>query len=521
MDVDRLEARVQAEVDAGRILGAALAVLAGGEVVSARGFGATTVAPEGVPVTPATLFCAASIAKTILATAVVRLVERGQLDLDAPVLGYLPGFAFSDPALGARVTLRHLLSHTSGLAAAGKDFGPPDRDALAHFVHEQLARYAFVAEPGRAHLYSNTAICLAGYVAEVVARTPYRDLAAELVFEPLGMTRTTFDHAVAMTHRLALAHERPDGELRAVHRWPDNRSGDPSGFASAPVVDLARLALVHLNGGDGLLSPASVAQMQTRWADRRVRAASHPVAHLYEGYGLGLMLGRYRGARVVRHGGRQQSFSNFLDLLPDHDRGFVLLTNYSEGPAQTECALALYDLLLGLPEGDAASRAVLLPAADAPPEGDGTYLSVPLGRLATLARRGAHLELRQRARTHPLTPVAPGAYFYEEEGVRVPVELDAPDYLFVGGYGYRRHAPGPAPDPSRWPRFVGEYADPTDLGDDPVFRVTLEDGRLRLDDEELVPLGPRSFLSDHGLVEVEADERALQVGGATRYLRRG
>jgi CubicO group peptidase (beta-lactamase class C family) len=451
----------------------------------------------------------------------MRLVERGLLDLNAPVLGYLPGFGFSDPVFGARVTLRHVLSHTSGLAAAGKDFGPPDRDALARFVHEQLAHYAFVSEPGRAHFYSNTAVCLAGHVAEVVTGTPYRDLVAELVFEPLGMTRSTYDHAVAITHRVALAHERDtDGQLRVIHRWPDNRSGDPSGFLIAPVVDVAQLALMQLSG-DGFLSPASVAQMQTRWADRRVRAASHPVAHLYEGYGLGLMLGRYRGVRVVRHGGRQQSFSNFLDLLPDHGRGFVLLTNYSEGLAQTECALALHDLLLGLPEGDAASRSVLLPAVDAPPAGDGTYLSVPLGRLAAVVREGARLELRQGEQAHPLTPVAPRAYFYAEEGVRVPVEVDPPDYVFIGGHAYARHAPGPAPDPSLWPHFVGEYADPTDLGDDPVFRVTLDGGCLRLDDEELVPFGPRSFLSSHGLVAVEPGERALQVGGATRYLRAG
>jgi hypothetical protein len=104
----------------------------------------------------------------------------------------------------------------------------------------------------------------------------------------------------------------------------------------------------------------------------------------------------------------------------------------------------------------------------------------------------------------------------------VPVELVPSAYLFVGGYAYTRYESGPAPDPSLWPRFVGEYVDPTDLGDDdPVFHMTLEDGRLRLDDEKLAPLGPRSFLSDHGLVEVEPGEGAIQVGGATRYLRTG
>lgn len=202
----RVEERIQRAVERGQVLGLALAVVEGDTITVARGFGITSVEPEGVPITPTTLFCAASLSKTILATAVMRLVDRGLLDLDQPVLRYLPGFALSNPDFGARVTLRHLLSHTSGLAAGGKDWGSPERDALERFCDDQLSRYTFIAEPGRVHLYSNTAICLAGYVLEVVTRTSYRDLVAELVFEPLRMTRSTYDHAVAMTHRVALAH---------------------------------------------------------------------------------------------------------------------------------------------------------------------------------------------------------------------------------------------------------------------------------------------------------------------------
>ena len=539
LDPETLANRVQSEVDAGRILGAALAVVGGRDLVLARGFGRTSVEPEGVPVTPTTLFAAASISKTVLATAVMRLVERGKLSLDVPVLSYLPSFRFSDQALGARVTLRHLLSHTSGLPTGGKDWGPPDRDALARFVHEQLSRYAFVAEPGRVHLYSNTAICLAGYVAEVVTRTPYRDLVGELVFEPLGMTRSTYDHAVAMTYRVALPHEDDGGQLRAVHRWPDNRSGDPAGFAIAPVADLAQLALVHLNGGRwngrAFLSAASIREMHAVTGDRHVRAASHPVAHAWEGYGLGLMLGHYRGARLVRHGATLQSFAGTFDLLPDRRRAFVLLTNHCDDAGFTDCTFALRDLLLGLPEAGATARSVLLPVAEPAPDRDawpayeGTYLSVPLGRVVTIARAGGRLSLVDNRRTRRLTAVAPGAYFYEDETFRVPVEFLAPEsgpveHVFVGGNPYRRcAAEADTTDPTAWPGYVGEYVDPSNMGEGARWRVRLDGADLRIAgdwrDKRLVPFGRRSFLSGLGLVEFDIDGSELAIGGATRYVR--
>ena len=236
--LSRIEDRIVAAVESGRVLGVSLAIVKGGDVAAAA-FGKTSVEADGVPVTPTTLFAIASISKVILATLIMRLVERGALDPDRPVVSYLPDFSFSDPERGSRVTLRHLLSHSSGLPAAGKNWGPCGRGALRDFVYEQVPHYGFIADPGQVYEYSNTAICIAGHVAEAVTGDAYRDLVTEHVLDPLGMSRTTYDHAVAMTYRLALPHEEDDGTLQTVHRWPDNASGDPAGFAIAPVVDLA------------------------------------------------------------------------------------------------------------------------------------------------------------------------------------------------------------------------------------------------------------------------------------------
>lgn len=96
-------------------LGAAVALIKGGEVIYSGGFGTTTVAEHGVKVTPRTLFYYGSICKTLCATLIMRLVEQRQLALDTPIVHYLPDLHFSNPTYGQKVTLRHLLSHTSGL----------------------------------------------------------------------------------------------------------------------------------------------------------------------------------------------------------------------------------------------------------------------------------------------------------------------------------------------------------------------------------------------------------------------
>ena len=168
LNIYELEQRIAQDIQARRMVGMALAIVQGGEVTYARGFGITSVEDAGLPITPSTLFCIGSISKTLTATLVMRLVEAGKLDLDAPVLTYLPGYAFRNPKWGQAVTLRHVLSHTTGLPSAGKDFGPRDPDALRRFVWDEIARYGFVAKPGKVHLYSNTVIVLAGHLAEVV-----------------------------------------------------------------------------------------------------------------------------------------------------------------------------------------------------------------------------------------------------------------------------------------------------------------------------------------------------------------
>jgi CubicO group peptidase (beta-lactamase class C family) len=231
-----------------------------------------TSVEEGGPVTPDTLFRIGSLTKPLTAALILKLVERGDLELDRPIVEYLPWFGLSAPGAARAITLRHLLTHTAGLPTDGMDLGPDAPPTLVRYVREIVARYPLVARPGVVCSYSNAGYNVAGCVAEVVADWPYPRLIADLIFAPLGMERTTFDPAVAMTYPLALPHELDAaGAPRVRHRLAINAAHAPCGEAFSTVRDLASFCLLHLRDGryDGrqLLSPAALELLHRQQAD--------------------------------------------------------------------------------------------------------------------------------------------------------------------------------------------------------------------------------------------------------------
>ena len=165
------------------------------------GFGVTSL-ENPLDVTPDTLFQIGSITKTFTATAVMRLVERGELDLDSPLRTYLPGLKLGDEDVAARVTMRHLLTHTGGwIGDYFDDFGSGD-DALARMC-ESMATLPQLTPLGEVWSYNNAGFYLAGRVIEVIAGKPYEEAMQELVLEPLGLEQT-----------LLLRRRRHDAALR-------------------------------------------------------------------------------------------------------------------------------------------------------------------------------------------------------------------------------------------------------------------------------------------------------------------
>lgn len=330
-DAERLFQGLGEQVEAAReryaVPGVAVGVLHEGREYLG-GFGVTNV-ENPLPVIGDTLFQIGSITKTFTALAAMRLAEQGRLDLDAPVRHYLPDLRLADPDAAARVTMRHLFAHTGGwVGDFFEDFGRGD-DALAKCV-AAMADLPQLTPLGAVWSYNNSGFYIAGRVIEVVTGQPYESVIDELIFKPLGMTRSFFFAEDIITYRVVAGHNvLPEGP-RVVRPWALRRAAHPAGAIASTVRDMLRYARFQLGDGsvpgdpDGarLLKPESLAAMHARYAE---------AGSLAEGVGLAWLLDTVGGVRVVKHGGTTSGQTATFVLAPDRSFALTVLTNANRG----------------------------------------------------------------------------------------------------------------------------------------------------------------------------------------------
>jgi CubicO group peptidase (beta-lactamase class C family) len=287
-------------------------------------YGVTSV-EHPLPVDGDTLFQIASVTKTMTATVVMRLVERGALDLDAPVRRYIPTFRLRDSAAQERATVRHLVTHSGGwLGDCFADFGSGD-DALERYV-AAMAELEQITPLGEVWHYSNSSFALLGRLIEVVTGESYEDATRELLFRPLGMTRSCFSAAEAITHRVAIGHVIVDEEPRVARPWAFPRATTPVGGVASTAYDLMRYARFHLGDGttpDGarLLSRESLELMRTPLAD----------ADLDRKVGVSWFIRTVGGVRLQYHGGVAIGQQGVLMLAPERGEAVTVQTNSARG----------------------------------------------------------------------------------------------------------------------------------------------------------------------------------------------
>src|SRR5207249_10430629 len=199
-----------------RIPGVALGSV-DGDSTTLRGFGVTSV-DDPLPITDHTVFPIASISKTFAATAMMRLVEQGKVDLRAPVRTYLPDFRVQDDAASRDVTVWHLLTHTPGWEGqvAGPERGD---DTLRNFVATTMPTLMQVAPPGAAWSYNNAGFSVAGRVIEAITGTSINRAIRDLVFTPLGLSHAGTTAGEFITFPFALGHANR-GETPPVMQRP-------------------------------------------------------------------------------------------------------------------------------------------------------------------------------------------------------------------------------------------------------------------------------------------------------------
>ena len=313
-----------------RIPGVALGVIADGQEYTA-GFGVTNV-DLPLPVDADTLFQIGSTTKTYTATTIMRLVEQGKLDLEAPVQTYLPDFRIADPGASAAVRLRHLVTHTGGWYdnALEQETGDGD-DALARFV-AGMADLPQITPPGKYFSYNNSAVSLAGRVIEAVTGQTYEAAVAEFVLRPLGLEGASFFPEQIMTKAFTVGHDVRLGKPVVLEPWALPRLANPAGGLIASLNDELRYARFHL--GDGTANGARVLSAESM---RRMQTPLGPSATLptmgapIEAVGVNWMLWHRGGVRIVSHDGGTNGQQSTFSLVPARGFAVTVLTNVTAG----------------------------------------------------------------------------------------------------------------------------------------------------------------------------------------------
>ncbi|WP_231509979.1 serine hydrolase [Streptosporangium roseum] len=403
MDPRRWHDRLAELIAEYEVPGANLAFLHEGEV---HEFAAGVLNVDtGVEVTTDSLFQIGSVSKVWTATQIMLLVERGELTLETPVAQVLPEFRVADPEVTKTVTIRHLLSHTSGIDGDFfLDTGRGD-DCIEKYV-EACADLAQNHPLGATQSYCNAGFTIAGRVVERLTGKVWDAALREQIVEPLGLTHTHTLPEDVLRFRGAMGHM--DGAPAPV--WGLMRSCGPAGLICARPADVVAFARAHL--GTGLLAdPRAMWEPQVD--------IPNPYT-LGKQWGLGWILDEWQGRRVISHGGNTIGQAAMLWVVPDTETVVCVLANGGHTAAfQHALAVELFDELLGL-----AVPPVLGPPAE-PFETD-------VERYAGVYERaGSRMTLTVRDGRLSLYAEATGAL----AGVRPPMEFDlvpVDDVTFVG-----------------------------------------------------------------------------------------
>lgn len=302
-DYAEIDDFILSEMARAGIPGLSLAIVQGDEVIYLQGYGRADNA--GREVTAQTPFNIGSISKTLTALAIQQLASQGLIDRRAPVQLYLPDFTLADPEAAARITVQHLLDHTSGIpkSAGEQAYQLDPRYSTAELV-EMSAGVAPNRPVGASHEYSNVNYLLLGQIVEAVSGKSYTEYVRDHILQPLEMTRTVFSEQEAAG--LASGYRTNYG-LRVPAAIPIPTGMIPSGYAISTAEDLSHYLAAYLNNG--------------RFGDATVLEATGPLDVYWN-----RLPGSAAGLETGQSGGTL-NFNGDIFMLPGQEVGVAVLTN--------------------------------------------------------------------------------------------------------------------------------------------------------------------------------------------------
>ncbi|HSQ19107.1 MAG TPA: serine hydrolase domain-containing protein [Blastocatellia bacterium] len=492
--------------------GCALAVIRDGQIIYKHGYGMSNL-EYGIPISPSSIFHIASISKEFTAMAALMLAQQGKLSLDDDVRKYVPEV----PDFGQRITIRHLIHHTSGLrdqwsllelAGWREDDVITEGDILDLISRQKGLNF----NPGDEHLYSNTGYTLLAVIVKRVSGQSLREFADANIFKPLGMSRTHFhdDHSMLVKDRTSAYQPRPAGGLKV----------------SIPVFDTYGATSLFTTVED-------MAKWDQNFVDKKVGGEKVIEQMLTPGvlnsgkkltYAFGLSLGEYKGLKTVGHGGSDAGYRADFIRFPDQRFSVVCFCNVSTAnPSMLTRRIAdiyLADKLKQEPPRPAATAPPVIAVADQPTEQElaskaGIYTERKSGTTLRLEMRDGKLTALFGG-GFPLVPLAKNRF--QVLGAPATVTFEGvtdghPQRMLVLNEGEKEALVfeyvevTASPNPAQLVEFAGAYYS-EEL--DTRYTVIVKDGKLAV---------RRRKFEDVALVPKSADEFTLADVGAIRFLR--
>ncbi len=452
--------------------GCAVGVSRDGEAVFERGYGMANLETD-TPIRPTSIFHVASVSKQFTAAAIMLLDRDGKLSVDDNIRKYLPEI----PDYGTPITIRHLLTHTSGLRdqwsllALARGRFEEDRITEADVLDIVSRQTALNFKPGSEYLYSNTGFTLLGVIVKRVSGKSLRDFAQERIFTPLGMTRTHFhdDYTMLVPGRTSA--------------YVPHTGGGAAWSVSIPNFDTYGATSLYTTVGDLLKWEANLDHPVV--GDAAMFSRMQTTTPLTTGdtssYGFGLVMGSYRGARVVEHNGADAGYRSYVGRFPDKKLAIAIACN-SATANTTALARGVADAFLAgslAPvEPTVVAQGVSLSAAELQRRA-GTYVQPMTLQVVRLVVRDGQLAL-QGTNGPALRPIGPNRF----AGPGFDVVFGEGEHA-----GFSRVVTGQRPVPFEWRAsmtpnaaalapYAGEYVS-TELGG-AIYRVAATDSALAL-----------------------------------------
>ncbi len=319
-----IDAFIAREMQARRIPGVAVAVVQRGAITFQKGYGVANLETD-TPVRTNSAFQLASLTKQFTAAAIMLLVEEGKVRLDAPISTYIE----NTPASWSDVTVRHLLTHTSGITpgAIVRVDGTPLLDITAARALDFVSKPPLMFRPGEGAFYSDTGYFLLGLIIQKASGQPYHDFVQKRIFDALRMTDSTMLNKWKVVRNSVPVYTIHNGQ---ISHWRRDWQYEVNAFAGvcSTVEDLSKWIAAFR--GETLLKKTGIDQM---WTPARLNNGQDALV-TGDAYGFGWMLSDYRGRRVVQHAGAS---GTFLLHFPDDDLSVIVLTNL-DGPSGSRAA---------------------------------------------------------------------------------------------------------------------------------------------------------------------------------------